>query len=52
MRIDAAWEDVLAGSVDHAVGVEVERLADHRDALPLDVDVADVVVGGRDDPSA
>ena len=32
--------------------IDVERLAEHRDAVALDVDVADVVVGGRDDPSA
>src|SRR4030095_7577644 len=47
-----AGEDVLPRGVDDPIGVDVERLADHRDPLPLDVDVADVVVGGRDDPSA
>src|SRR5688572_9931087 len=50
VRVDATRKHVLAGSVDHAIGVDVERLADHRDALALDVDVADVVVGRCDDP--
>ena len=36
-------QDVLAGRVDHPVGVDVERRADQRDRLVLDVDVGDVV---------
>ena len=52
VRVDAAREDVLARGVDDPIGVDVERLADHRDPLAVDVDVADVVVGGRDDPPA
>ena len=52
MRIDQSGEDVLARGVDDPVGIDVERLAEHRDALVLDEDVADVVVGGRDDPPA
>jgi hypothetical protein len=52
MRVDAARENVLPGRVDDAVGVDVERLPDHRNPFPVDEDVADVVVGGRDDPSA
>ena len=52
VRVDAARQDVLARRVDDAIRVDVERLAEHRDALAVDVDVADVVVGGRDDPPA
>ena len=50
--VHAARKHVLARSVDLPVGVDVQRLADHRDALALDVHVTDVVVGGRDDPPA
>ena len=52
VRVDAAREDVLPRRVDHLVGLDVERLADQRDRLVLDVDVADVVVRGRDDAAA
>ena len=52
VRVDCAGQHVLAGGVDDLVGLDVERLADQRDALALDVDVADVVVGGGDDPAA
>jgi hypothetical protein len=46
VRVDSAGEDVLPGRVDHLVRLDVERLADERDALALGVDVAEVVVGG------
>ena len=52
VRVDPAREDVLPGRVDHLVRLDVERLADQRDALALGVDVAHVVVGGGHDPSA
>ena len=52
VRVDAPRQDVLARRVDDAIRIDVERLAEHRDALAVDVDVADVVVGGRDDPPA
>ena len=41
VRVDRAREHELAGRVDHAVGVDVERRADQRDPLALDVDVGD-----------
>src|SRR5690242_579109 len=37
--------------VDDPVGRHVERLADQRDRLVLDVEIRDVVVGGGDDAS-
>ena len=40
------------GRVDHRVRDDVERRADLRDRLVLDVDVGDVVVARRDDPPA
>jgi hypothetical protein len=40
------------GGLDHPVGPDVERPAAQRHALALDVDVADVVVAGGDDPAA
>ena len=42
----------LPGRVDHAVGLDVERLADQGDPLVLDEDVADVVVRRRDDAAS
>ena len=42
----------LPRRVDHAVGVEVERLADQRDPLAVDEDVGDVVVRRGDDAAA
>ena len=48
VRVDAARQEVLAGRVDRPVGLHVERLADQRDALVLDEDVADVVIGRGD----
>ena len=47
--IDAARQDVLAGSVDHLVGLRVERFADQGDPLAVDEDVGDVVIRRRDD---
>src|SRR5439155_19625744 len=52
MRIDAAREHILAGGVDHPVGRHVERFADQRDRLVLDVEIRDVIVGGGDDATA
>ena len=52
VRVDAPRQDVLARRVDDAIRIDVERLTQHRDALAVDVNVADVVVGGRDDPPA
>src|SRR5258708_27237681 len=47
--VDAAGQDVLAARVDHAVGRDVERLADQRDPLALHEDIGEVVVGRGDD---
>src|SRR5205814_10530462 len=44
VRVDAAGKDVLPGCIDHLVCLDVEALADQRDALVLDEDVRDVVV--------
>ncbi len=52
VRVDAARQHVLPGGVDDAIGVDVERLADERDALVVDEHVADVVVGRRHDAAA
>jgi hypothetical protein len=53
VRVDAARQDVLAARVDRPLGRNVEVGADQRDALALDQDVRQVVVGGGDDaPSA
>jgi hypothetical protein len=52
VRVDAAGKHVLPRGVDHPIRVDIERLPEQGDPLALDVDVADVVVGGRDDPSA
>jgi hypothetical protein len=52
VRVDAARQQVLAARVDHAVRVDVERLADQRHALVLDVHVGDVVVGRGHDAAA
>jgi hypothetical protein len=52
VRVDEPRQHVLAARVDHLVGARVERLADQRDRLVLDIDVRDVVVGGGDDPAA
>ena len=52
VRVDAARQDVLAGGVDRPVGGDVEVGADQRDALALDEDVGDVVVGRGDDASS
>ena len=49
VRVDRARDHELAGGVDHLVGGDVEGLADQRDGPVLDVDVADIVVGGGDD---
>src|SRR5689334_9464024 len=47
-----AREHVLPARGDHLVRARLERLADQRDGLVLDVDVRDVVVGGGHDPPA
>ena len=52
VRVDRSRQDVLARSVDHLVRRDVERLADEGDALVLDEDVGDVVVGRRDHATA
>jgi hypothetical protein len=52
VRVDAPGQHVLPRRVDDPVRVDVQRLPEHGDPPILDVDVADVVVGGRDDPSA
>ena len=52
VRVDAAGKHVLPGCIDHSLGLEIERFADERDPLAFDVDVADVVVRGRDDAAA
>ena len=52
VRVDAAGQHVLARGVDHLVGLHVERLADQRDRLVLDVEIRDVIVGGGDDATA
>ena len=52
VRVDAAREDVRPGGIDHLVGRLVERLPDQGHGLVLDVEVGDVVVGGRDDAAA
>ena len=53
VRVDAARQDVLPARVDRPFGRDVEVGADERDALALDEDVGDEVVGGGDDaPSA
>src|SRR5205085_3219155 len=52
VRVDTAWQHVLPGRVDRPVGLHVERLADQRDALVLDVDVTGVVVRRGDDSAA
>src|SRR4029450_8328147 len=52
VRVDAPRQYVLAGGVDRAVGMDVERLADQGDPLVLDEDVSNVVVRRRDDTTA
>ncbi len=52
MRVDATRKDVLSARVDHLVGRYVERLADQRDRLVLDVEIGDVIVGGGNDTTA
>ena len=47
--VDAAGQHVLAGRVDHRVGVHVERRADDGDLLVLDEDVAAVLIRRGDD---
>jgi hypothetical protein len=51
MRVDAAREHVLAGRIDQTVRIDIEGLSDHRDPLTVDEHVADVVIGGGDDPA-
>src|SRR6185436_18986643 len=50
--VDAARKNVFAARVDHLVGLDVERLADQRNPLALDVNVSDIVVRGRDHAAA
>ena len=52
VRVDRAREDELPCCVDHLVGGHVEGLADQRHRAVVDVDVADVIVGGRHDAAA
>jgi hypothetical protein len=52
VRIDRSRQDELAGGVDRAVGAQVERLAEQGDPPAVDEDVADVVVGRRNDAAA
>ena len=50
--VDAAGQHQLAGRVDDPIGREVERGTDHRDALTVDEDVADVQIRrGHDCPA-
>ena len=41
VRIDAAREQVLAGGIDHTVGVDRQRRADHRHALSVHQHIGD-----------
>src|SRR6185436_2160716 len=50
--VDETGEHELPGRVDHRVGGHVEALAEQGDPLAVDEDVADVVVGRRDDTAA
>ena len=52
VAVDATGKHELARRIDHAVGRDVERDADGRDALVLDEHVADVLVRGGHDCSA
>ena len=52
VRVDAARQQVLAARVDDPVRRLVERLADERDRLVVDVDVGHVVVGRGHDAAA
>ena len=50
VRVDAARQDVLAAARRSSRSAATSRsVADQRDALALDEDVGDVVVGGGDD---
>jgi hypothetical protein len=50
--VDETRQEVLAACVDDLVGGDIERLADQRHRLVLDVHIGDVVVGRGDDPAA
>ena len=49
VHVDAAGQHVLAGGVDHLVGLHVERRADDGDLLVLDQHVALVLIDRGDD---